>query len=108
MKKFVFILAAIFSFSILVPPVFAQSTAGVESYTKDTLDIIVLVASLASILFLIKGGYRYITSSGNPQALEQAKKTIKRALIGLVIVLSAGFIVSTLNQPLQLLSRTGR
>jgi hypothetical protein len=95
MKKFVFILAAIFSFSILVPPVFAQSTAGVESYTKDTLDIIVLVASLASILFLIKGGYRYITSSGNPQALESAKKTIKRALIGLVIVLSAGFIVST-------------
>ena len=49
---------------------------------------------MASVFFLIKGGYHYITSSGKPDAVEEAKKTIKNAIIGLVIVLSASVIVS--------------
>ncbi len=66
----------------------------ITQYTSDTLNIITLIASAAAVFFLIKGGYQYMASTGKPQAIEQAKKTIKNAIIGLVIVLAAGFIVS--------------
>lgn len=39
-----------------------------------------------------------MTSSGSPDGIESAKKTIKQALIGLLIVLSAGFIIGVFNQ----------
>ena len=39
----------------------------------------------------------YITSSGNPASLEEAKRTIRNALIGLVIVIAAAFLSNFLN-----------
>ena len=82
-------------FFCLAHPVFAVTTsAEITQYTSDTLSIITLIASAAAVFFLVKGGYEYMTSTGKPDAVEQAKKTIKNALIGLVIVLAAGFIVS--------------
>lgn len=76
-------------------PIWAVSTsAEITQYTNDTLNIITLISSAAAVFFLIKGGYHYLTSSGNPEAITQAKKTIKNALIGLVIVLGASLIVS--------------
>jgi hypothetical protein len=47
--------------------------------------------------FLVKGGYLYTTSTGRPDALENAKKTIRNSLIGLVLVLSANIFVSILT-----------
>ncbi len=79
----------------------------VANYTSDTLGIITLLSSAAAVLFLIKGGYLYITSSGKPEALGQAKKTIRNALIGLVIVLAAGIIVSVFKSALVPPSQTG-
>jgi hypothetical protein len=92
MKKI--ILSGLFLAYLFLPfPVMAASP-GITEYTNDTLSIITLISTAAAVFFLIRGGYLYLTSSGNPQALEQAKKTIKQALIGLVIVLAAGVLVS--------------
>lgn len=55
------------------------------------------LASVAVVFFLIYGGYHYITSTGSPDKLEEAKKIIKRALIGLVIVLAAVIITGILS-----------
>jgi len=43
------------------------------------------------------GGYQYITSSGNPENLIRAKRIIKNALIGLVIVLAAALLSNFLK-----------
>lgn len=87
-----FLLVFIIFFAL---PVAAQTTSPeIIQYTNDTLSIITTIATVAAVFFLIKGGYQYITSTGKPDAIEQAKKTIKNALIGLVIVLSAGVIIS--------------
>jgi len=79
--------------------VFATNSTPTEvtSFTSDTLSIITIISAAAAVFFLIRGGYVYITSTGKPDALEEAKKTIRNALIGLVLVLSASSIVSLLQ-----------
>lgn len=84
-----------FSFFVFPVPAFASPPdPNVIEYTKNTLSILTLVATASAVFFLIKGGYLYITSTGKPKILEDAKKTIKNALIGLVLVLSANVVVS--------------
>lgn len=76
--------------------VFAATTSPeITNFTNNTLQVITAIASVAAVLFLIKGGYFYITSTGKPEVLEDAKKTIRNALIGLLLVLGSGLIVST-------------
>lgn len=81
--------------------VFAVSAPSeITTYTSNTLSIITAIAGLATVFFLIKAGYQYLTSSGNPQSLISAKQTIRNALVGLVIVLASGVLVSVFNNAL--------
>lgn len=78
---------------ILATSASAATASGIEPFIK-TLSIICLTVC---VLFLIIGGFRYMTSSGSPVALAQAKKIIKNTLIGLVIVLSAATLSNFLS-----------
>ncbi len=79
---------------------FAATSSTITDYTNSTVQLLTAIAGIAVVFFLIKGGYLYMTSSGKPEALESAKRTIKHALIGLVIVLAASVIVTTLTNSL--------
>ena len=46
-------------------------------------------AGLAAVVLIMYGGFQFVTSAGNPGAVEKAKKTITSALIGLVIAMLA-------------------
>lgn len=85
--------------SVLIPPsVFAVSNnVEIAQFSTTAINTLTIIASLVATFFLIQGGYIYITSAGKPDALESAKKTIRNALIGLVLVLSANTIVSLLT-----------
>jgi len=89
------------SLLLLIFPSIAYAATGVPSevtsFTRDALSLITMISVIGSALFLIRGGYVYITSTGKPDALEDAKKTIRNALIGLVLVLAANSIVSVLT-----------
>lgn len=76
---------------------FAASNADVAGFAGETLTAIMILAGLGAVIFLIRGGYLYITSTGNPAALDEAKRTIKNALIGLVIVIGAAVLSSILG-----------
>ncbi|MGI6103188.1 MAG: hypothetical protein ACOYBJ_01000 [Patescibacteria group bacterium] len=78
--------------------VLAATNIEIERFTQDTLSTLTLLAALAAAFFLIRGGYLYITSTGNPTALLEAKRTIRNALIGLVVVIGAGLLSSLLQQ----------
>ena len=56
--------------------------AGVSNVENFIRSIIQVVAGLA-------GGFTYITSSGNPEQLDKAKRTITWSAIGLAIVIAA-------------------
>lgn len=51
------------------------------------------IAGVVAVIFIIIGGYKYVISQGNPQAVQKAKETIIYALAGLVIVMMAFTIV---------------
>lgn len=97
MKKLLSLITLV-GLSVCTPAVaFAAGSEEVTHFTQDTLSTLIGLAGLAAVFFLIVGGYRYMTSSGKPSALEDAKRTIQRALIGLVIVIAAGIIASLLT-----------
>lgn len=88
------ILSIVGIFFLSVQPAFAAGNSDITNFTNQTLTTLIGLASLAAVFFLVKGGYTYITSSGKPDSLENAKLTIRNALIGLVLVLGAGVISS--------------
>jgi hypothetical protein len=82
---------------VYLAPAFAD-TAGVssvESFIKSIIQVMAGFAGLAATAFFIIGGFRYITSSGNPSHLERAKRTIMYSAIGLSITIAA-FVVSNI------------
>jgi hypothetical protein len=100
MKKLVSIIGSVMLFLASSQMAFAATSSTITDYTNSTVQLLTAIAGIGVVFFLIKGGYLYITSSGKPDALESAKRTIKHALIGLVIVLAASVIVSTLTNSL--------
>jgi len=64
------------------------------------LTILLLVVGSLSVLFLILGGFRYVTASGNEEAAEGAKRMISHAILGLVIVIMAFAIISIVTNVL--------
>jgi len=99
MKLFVLVSSLILTMLLSPTVVYAATNtpSEVSSFTSDALSLVTIIASLASVIFLIRGGYIYITSTGKPDALEDAKKTIRNAIIGLVVVLAASSLISLLT-----------
>lgn len=60
---------------------------------KAVLNILSVVAGVAAVVMVIIAGLRYITSSGDAQAVGGAKKTLIYAIVGLVVVALAQVIV---------------
>lgn len=52
------------------------------------------LAGLIAILFLVIGGFWYITSAGNEETAEKGKNTAINAIIGLVIIILSYVIVN--------------
>lgn len=83
----------------IASPVYASANAPsqVVDFTRGALSVILIISAASAAFFLIRGGYLYITSTGKPEALEEAKKTIKNTMLGLVLVLAASSIISLLS-----------
>ena len=60
----------------------------------NIVEIILQLIGYASVIFIIIGGFRYMTSAGDPNGIKAAKVTIMNAIIGLIITLSAVAIVN--------------
>lgn len=84
------------SILLAVPnPIFANTdTPDLATFTNSTVQLITIIASAASALFLVWGGYQYIVSSGKPDKLHEAKIIIRNSLLGLLLVISAFTVVS--------------
>lgn len=60
----------------------------------NVVEIILQLVAYATIVFLIKGGFDYMTAAGDAGKVANAKKTIEHALIGLIIALGSVGIVN--------------
>ncbi len=95
MKKAIFINSLLITALLSASPVFAQSAdvSKVTNFIQNIIQIFVTIAGLVATGFMVVGGFRYMTSSGNPEALDGAKKTVLYSAVGLAIVIGA-FVIS--------------
>lgn len=68
-----------------------------RNYLAPTMLMLGGLATLVCTFFIVMAGYQYITSRGAPDKLEHAKRVLRNALIGLVIVIAAGTLTAILT-----------
>jgi hypothetical protein len=60
----------------------------------NVIDIGLAIVGYIAFFFVLYGGFQFLTGGSNPSQIEQARKTILNAVIGLVISLGAVAIVN--------------
>ena len=100
MKKAIMLSAVLLTSLIASTPAFAQTggVSQIESFIQSVIQVMITLAGAVSVGFFVWGGFGYITSSGNPEKLDQSKKTILYSAIGLAIVLGAFVLSSIVTQ----------
>ena len=100
MKKLIVLQSLLITSLIVASPVFAQGAdvSKIENFIKNITQILVTLAGVSATGFFVWGGFRYITSSGNPEQLDGAKKTILYSAIGLAIALGALVLSNIVSQ----------
>ena len=68
-----------------------------HTFVDPVIGTMCVLATIVCTLFLVLGGYQYMSSGSNPENLAHAKQVLRNALIGLVIVLSAGTMTAILS-----------
>lgn len=68
-------------------------TKKVNQLITDAVNIFSAIVGIISVIMIIFGGFKYITSGGDSNNVSAAKNTIIYAVIGLVVVAMAQFIV---------------
>lgn len=71
----------------------AGGATNINKLIKTIINIFSLIVGIVAVIMIIIGGLRYITSGGDSGNVSSAKNTIIYALIGLVVVALAQFIV---------------
>lgn len=69
------------------------SGGSVQTLASDVINIFSWVVGIVSVIMIIYGGFRYITSAGNDSSVTSAKNTILYAIIGLVVVAISQILV---------------
>ena len=82
---------------VLTQTAFAATgnVSSVESFIKSVIQVVAGLAGLVATGFFVVGGFSYITSSGNPEHLDKAKRTLFYSATGLAITVAA-FVISNI------------
>lgn len=67
--------------------------SGTGRIVQTIVTILLIAAVLIALFFLIWGGIRWITSGGDKSKVEEARKHIVAAIIGLIVAFLAYFIL---------------
>jgi len=70
-----------------------EGTQKIQDIVTTIVNIFSVVVGIVAVIMVIWGGFKYITSGGDQSNVTSAKQTIMYAIIGLVIVALAQFLV---------------
>ena len=71
----------------------SSANTNINNIIKTIVNIFSLIVGIIAVIMIIVGGFKYITSGGESNNISSAKSTIIYAIIGLVVVALAQFIV---------------
>lgn len=60
---------------------------------QNVVSTLLALAGIVLFVLLLSGGFKYITSGGDPKAVEGAQKTITYAIGGLILILLSYLIL---------------
>lgn len=70
-----------------------NSIYGRDGVLTKAANLIVMVVGVASVIVIMIGGFKYITSSGDPTSAKSAKDTIMFAVVGIIVAVFGELIV---------------
>ena len=62
------------------------------------IQLVFVIAVIAALFYLIYGGFRWLISTGDKSKVAEAREHIIAAIIGLVVIFLAYFIINLLLQ----------
>ncbi len=68
-----------------------------ETIFGNVISVALALAGIVLFVMFLVGGFRYITSGGDPKATEAARGTLTHAVLGLVVVLLAFLILQLIK-----------
>lgn len=100
MKKFIKTLGAVIcslpvaALAIPGPTQPNQVPSNLPTAITTVSNTILMIIGVIAVLFLIIGGFQYVTSAGSPDSIGKAKSTILYGILGLIFAILAYAIVS--------------
>jgi hypothetical protein len=73
------------------------SLSDLEVLFQRVISIALGLGGIVLFIMLVVGGFKYLTSGGDPKAVESAQKTLTSAILGLVLLLSAYLILKLIG-----------
>ncbi len=80
-----------------------EETVTFGKYIKYIYLFVIAVSGFIGLGVLVWAGFKYLTSSGNPERMGDAKDRITQALIGLLVIFLSWIIANTINPELTVL-----
>jgi len=65
---------------------------------KNIISILAPIAAIAFFIMFLVGGFKFVTSGGDPKAAGAARSTLTFALIGVLLVVASWLILSAIGQ----------
>ena len=69
-----------------------------EGLFSNVVGIILGIAGITFFILLLSSGFKFITSGGDPKALEGAKKTLTYAIGGLIVIILSYLILVLIKE----------
>lgn len=73
----------------------ALSSSGIGKIVQTVITVLLIGAVLLALFYLVWGGIRWITSGGDKGKVEEARKHIVAAIVGLIVAFLAFFVIQT-------------
>lgn len=71
----------------------SEANAGINKLLTVALNLLSIVAGVIAVIMVIISGFKYVTSQGDAQGISSSKQTLIYAIVGIVVVAFAQFIV---------------
>jgi hypothetical protein len=72
-----------------------------EGRVATAINFFVLFSALVAVVLIVAAGYMFITSAGDPEKVDKARKALTAAIVGMIIVFLArlivGFVIDVAN-----------
>jgi len=79
------------------PPNVPSGVNAPSNIIQASLNLLTIFGAIVTLIFIIYGGILWVTSQGDKQRLDKARRTITFSIIGLIIMVLAFVIVQIIG-----------